>query len=218
MNNVDANPAKDFPLVISLVGFLGFFLLSHFSRQFSSLFGLVVLLGIGFPVYWAFYTRNWKSLGFGNGKFPLALKWGLIAGVLSSLLGILIINDFSMPDQLGKQLLVGIPLWILIISPFQEFFFRGWLQSSLSTRLGKHWGLLISNLAFTAWHYLSPIVDLAEFPLRSWTGLISTFLAGLIYGYAFQRSQSIIAPWLGHAISGIIFLIIGAMDLLQVIT
>jgi membrane protease YdiL (CAAX protease family) len=217
MNNVDTSPAKDFSDPISLISLLGFFLLSHFSRQFSSLFGLVVLLGIGFPLIWAFYTRNWSCLGFGKGKLSQALKWGIPAGVLSSLLGTLVINDFSMPDQLGKQLLVGIPLWILIISPFQEFFFRGWLQSSLSIRLGKHWGLLISNLAFTAWHYLSPIVDLAEFPLRSWTGLISTFLAGLIYGYAFQRSQSIIAPWLGHAISGIIFLIIGAMDLLQVI-
>lgn len=218
MNNVDTNPAKDFPGVISLISFLGFFLLSHFSRQYSSLFGLVVILGIGFPLFWGFFTGNWTGLGFSKGKLSQALKWGIPAGILSSLLGTLVINDFSMPDQLGKQLLVGIPLWILIISPFQEFFFRGWLQSRVSSRLGKHWGLLISNLAFTAWHYLSPIVDLSEFPLRRWVGLISTFLAGLAYGYAFQRSQSIIAPWLGHAISGIIFLIIGAMDLLQVIT
>ena len=217
MNHGDTKPSKDFPQVISLISFLGFFLLSHFSRQYSSLFGLVVLLGIGFPIYWGFYSRNWPGLGFGKGKLPQALLWGILAGVLSSLLGTLVINDFSMPDQLGKQLLIGIPLWVMIISPFQEFFFRGWLQSRVSRRLGKHWGLVISNLAFTAWHYLSPIVDLSEYPLRSWVGLFSTFLAGLVYGYAFQRSQSIIAPWLGHAISGIVFLIIGAMDLLQFI-
>ena len=204
-------------LIVSLAGVLIFFLLSILSRKNGDLFGLVVIFGIGLPLCWGFLFRDWVRLGFTKENLSRSLMWGLIAGVISSLLGTLVINDFSMPDQLGKQLLVGIPLWILIISPFQEFFFRGWLQSSLSTRLGKHWGLLISNLAFTAWHYLSPIVDLAEFPLRSWTGLISTFLAGLIYGYAFQRSQSIIAPWLGHAISGIIFLIIGAMDLLQVI-
>lgn len=205
-------------LIVSLAGVLIFFLLSILSRKNGDLFGLVVIFGIGLPLCWGFLFRDWVSLGFTKENLSRSLMWGLIAGVISSLLGTLVINDFSMPDQLGKQLLVGIPLWILIISPFQEFFFRGWLQSSLSTRLGKHWGLLISNLAFTAWHYLSPIVDLAEFPLRSWTGLISTFLAGLIYGYAFQRSQSIIAPWLGHAVSGIIFLIIGAMDLLQVIS
>ncbi len=125
MNNVDTNPAKDFPGVISLIGFLGFFLLSHFSRQYSSLFGLVVLLGIGFPLFWGLYTQNWTGLGFSKGKLSQALKWGIPAGILSSLLGTLVINNFSLPDQLGKQLLVGIPLWILIISPFQEFFFRG---------------------------------------------------------------------------------------------
>lgn len=64
MNNVDTNPAKDFPGVISLISFLGFFLLSHFSRQYSSLFGLVVILGIGFPLFWGFFTGNWTGLGF----------------------------------------------------------------------------------------------------------------------------------------------------------
>ena len=204
-------------LIISLAGVLIFFILSILSRKNGTLFGLVVIFGIGFPLCWGFYSRDWVGLGFTKGNLARSLMWGLIAGVLSGILGLLVLQDISLADQLGKQLLVGIPLWILIISPFQEFFFRGWLQSRVSSRLGKHWGLLISNLAFTAWHYLSPIVDLSEFPLRSWAGLISTFLAGLAYGYAFQRSQSIIAPWLGHAISGIIFLIIGAMDLLQVI-
>ena len=80
MNNVDTNPAKDFSDPISLISLLGFFLLSHFSRQFSSLFGLVVLLGIGFPLIWAFYTRNWRCLGFGKGKLTQALKWGIPAG------------------------------------------------------------------------------------------------------------------------------------------
>jgi membrane protease YdiL (CAAX protease family) len=53
--------------------------------------------------------------------------------------------------------------------------------------------------------------------LTSWAGLLSTFFVGLLYGYSFQRSQNIIAPWLGHAISGVAFVVVGAMDLIQVI-
>jgi membrane protease YdiL (CAAX protease family) len=91
------------------------------------------------------------------------------------------------------------------------------MQSGLTNKLGKWMGLLLSNVSFTAWHYLSPIVDLAPFPLKSWVGLISTFIAGLVYGYAFQRTENIIAPWLAHSISGVLFIVFGAMDLIQVI-
>jgi len=70
----------------------------------------------------------------------------------------------------------------------------------------------LANVAFTAWHYVSPIVDLATFPLETVLGFVSTFLAGLIYGYACMRSRSIIAPWLGHSISGMTFIVVGAMD------
>jgi hypothetical protein len=58
---------------------------------------------------------------------------------------------------------------------------------------------------------------LAPFPLTSVAGLLSTFFVGLLYGYSFQRSNNIIAPWLGHTISGIGFVIAGAIDLVHVI-
>jgi membrane protease YdiL (CAAX protease family) len=46
-------------------------------------------------------------------------------------------------------------------------------------------------------------------------GIASTFAAGLVYGYAFSRCKNIIAPWLGHALSGIAFVFVGAMDFVQ---
>jgi len=136
---------------------------------------------------------------------------------VSSLAGLAVLQERAYVNNLGQQLLIGIPLWVLVISPFQEFFFRGWMQSGLTEALGKWRGLIISTACFTAWHYLSPIVDLTTFPLLSTEGIISTFAAGLAFGYAFQMSKNIIAPWLGHLISGIVFIIIGAMDFVQVI-
>lgn len=71
---------------------------------------------------------------------------------------------------------------------------------------------MIATACFVLWHYVSPIVDLATFPLASVGGIVATVAAGLAYGYAFHRRQNIIAPWLGHAISGLVFVVVGAMD------
>lgn len=34
----------------------------------------------------------------------------------------------SLTPDAGGQLAVGVPIWLLLTSPFQEYFFRGWLQ------------------------------------------------------------------------------------------
>ncbi len=198
-----------------LTGYLLFCGLSWLSRSFYPLFALVVLVGMGLPLIWAWRTGRWMAMGFTRRKPSVALLWGLIAGGVSGLVGLTVLQHHTIPSGLVQQLLIGVPMWVLVISPFQEFLFRGWLQSELNSLLGKWWGLLLATAGFTLWHYLSPIVDMASFPLASTAGLLSTFLAGLLYGYAFQRSDSIIAPWLAHALAGIIFVAVGAMDFVQ---
>lgn len=206
----DVVSARPFSLMVGLA----FFLLSWVSRSIFSLFSLVVLIGLAFPPIWSAAAQ--PGTKFWGKSARAALVWGIGSGVISSLLGVSVLQKVAVPANLGLQLLVGIPLWFLIVSPFQEFFFRGWMQTVFSDKCGKWAGLIAANLCFTAWHYLSPILDLAPYPLQSIPGVVSTFTAGLIYGYAYQRSQHILAPWLGHAISGIVFILIGAVDLAQV--
>ena len=203
--------------VFSLIVGLVFFLISILSRSVYSLFSLVVVIGIGFPLAWDSLSKEWQSLSFFKRNVKKSLVWGIGTGIISSLIGLSVIREITIPNNLGLQLLIGIPFWLLVISPFQELFFRGWMQSRLSDIFGKWVGLLLANVCFTAWHYLSPIVDLSPFPLTSLAGFLSTFFVGLLYGYSFQRSNNIIAPWLGHTISGIIFVVVGALDLVQVI-
>lgn len=211
-------PGKSrYHLFLLIIGFTVFCGISQLSRLYYPLFRLVVTAGITFPLAWGGFTKNWKAIGFSQQNLGKALFWGVCAGIVSSLAGLAVLQERSFVSNLGQQLLIGIPLWILVISPFQEFFFRGWMQSGLAEVLGKWWGLVISTIYFTAWHYFSPIVDLATFPLASTGGVISTFAAGLVYGYAFQMSKNIFAPWMGHLISGIVFIIIGAMDFVRVI-
>lgn len=200
----------------SLIIAVAFFLISYLSKSSTSLFTLVVVIGIGYPLLWNSLSKGRGGLGFFKRNVGESVLWGVGAGIISGLIGTFVFHEINLPDNIGRQLLVGIPLWFLVISPFQEFFFRGWMQTRLSEGLGRWGGLLAANACFTAWHYLSPIVDLAPFPLTSYLGLGSTFMAGLIYGYSFQRSENILAPWLGHAIAGIVFILIGAMDIAKI--
>ena len=200
-----------------ILGFSIFCGISQLSRLFYPLFGLVVVAGIAIPLAWGGITKDWEAMGFSQHNLGKALFWGVCAGIVSSTAGLVILQERSFVSNLGQQLLIGIPFWLLIITPFQEFFFRGWMQSGLTEILGKWWGLVISTICFTAWHYLSPIIDLTTFPLASTGGIITTFAAGLAYGYAFQMSKNILAPWLGHLISGIVFIIVGAMDFVQIV-
>jgi membrane protease YdiL (CAAX protease family) len=198
--------------VLVLVSYGVYCGISWLSRSIYPLFVLVVLLGIGIPLAWGGYTRDWASLGFSRRRMGTGLLLGLAAGIVSGAAGLAVLRDRSIVRDLVQQLWIGIPFWFLIISPFQELFFRGWIQSGLEGVLGGWWGLIIANLGFTVWHYVSPIVDMSTIPLASPGGFTATFIAGLAYGYVFHRSQNVAAPWLGHAISGLIFVAFGAMD------
>ncbi|MDO9086413.1 MAG: CPBP family intramembrane metalloprotease [Anaerolineaceae bacterium] len=115
-----------------------------------------------------------------------------------------------LPTQLGLELAVGIPLWLLVASPFQEFFFRGWLQTQWERGMGKGRGLVVTTLAFTLWHYCWPLASDTAVPLYTIQGVVAILVSGLVYGFCFQRTGSIFAPWLAHAVSGVVFLCIGA--------
>jgi membrane protease YdiL (CAAX protease family) len=151
--------------------------------------------------------------GFTGQNAGSAIRWGLVAGVVTSLIGFVALPERSLPPNLGLELTVGVPLWLLVARPFQEFFFRGWLQPRLEEGLGKAAGLLAATAGFTVWHYCWPLAAESSVPLTTLGGFAATFGAGLVYGYSYQRTGSILAPWLAHAFSGLAFLIMGAGSL-----
>lgn len=54
----------------------------------------------------------------------------------------------------------------------------------------------------------------ATLPLTSLLGIASTFLAGVLFGYLRDRTDSVVAPWLAHAIGGLALVFIGRMTFL----
>ena len=103
------------------------------------------------------------------------------------------------------------------MSPFQELFFRGWMQTRLSLILGKNLGLILTSAAFLLWHFFPKFEGTftSTLPLSSGLGIFSTFLAGLLFGFLYQKTENIVAPWLAHAIAGVVLVLIGEMVFIQ---
>jgi membrane protease YdiL (CAAX protease family) len=190
---------------------------SLLGRWLPLAFRLMAVIGLAIPLVWGALTRRWAEMGFTRRNWRPALLWGLGAGVATSLLGFVMVGAPPLASNLGLQLAIGIPMSLLLASPFQEFFFRGWLQPRFEGALGRWGGLLITNVLFTLWHYLAPMAgsSASSFPLNTLLGFAATFVAGLIYGYVFQRTRNILAPWLAHALALVTFIAVGAMVLIE---
>jgi membrane protease YdiL (CAAX protease family) len=207
-------------LVEASVGYGAFCALGTLSRFIPAVFVLFVAYGIALPLVWAALSRNWRALGFSRRHLGSALIWGGAAGMAWAVYTYLIFQQGGpLPQLWGIQVILALPVWLLVMSPFQELFFRGWLQPRLQTVLGKWAGLGITAVAFTVWHFFPELegTATATLPLSSAAGLISTLLAGLLFGYIFQRADNILAPWLAHAIGGIALVLIGRMSFVQYI-
>jgi membrane protease YdiL (CAAX protease family) len=200
-------------LVEALVAFALFCSLTLLSCYAPLALHLTALAGLVFPLVWGKVTGRWADMGFTRQGLPTAVSWGVGTGLISCLIGSLTVPEDSLVPDLGLQLAVGVPGWLLLASPFQEFLFRGWLQPRYERALGRRWGLLVATIGFTGWHYLLPIFGAStqsSFPLHSLKGLAATFAAGLVYGYGFQRTGHIVTPWLAHALAGIMFVALGS--------
>jgi membrane protease YdiL (CAAX protease family) len=193
-----------------------FFLLTALGHSNQAYISIMALMGLGFPLFFAWQTDSWREMGFTRQGLLPALGWGLAAGLLSALVGLWTVNRWTLAENWTMELLVGLPVWALLAVPFQEFFFRAYLQTRLNKLFGKTSGLLVTVIVFTLWHYLLPIFGPGSgstFPINTWQGLTGTLIAAIAYSAVFQRTGSILAPWLAHTIAGIAFLLVGAASM-----
>jgi len=201
-------------LVQAAVVFTLYCLLSLASRFIPILFVLVVGVGLWFPLIWGLCTKDWKRMGFTRRNIGPALLWGLGTGLV--LMGVIwFTTEHKLAPFFALQLIVGVPIWLLIMSPFQEFFFRGWLQPRFQDALGVWPGLLVTAIAFSLWHFFPLFEEAQIVPIRSPTGVAYTVGMGLVFGYIFRRTGNIIAPWLAHFLAGLILIMSGAMTFVQ---
>jgi membrane protease YdiL (CAAX protease family) len=194
-----------------------FFLLTAFGHWNQAFISLMALMGLSFPLAYAWKTNCWMEMGFTRRNSLPALGWGLAGGLVSALTGLLVVGRWTLTENWLMEMLIGLPVWMLLAVPFQEFFFRAYLQTRLDKLFGKAAGFVTAVVVFTLWHYILPIFGPGSgstFPVNTWQGLAGTLVSACVYSYVFQRSGNILAPWLAHALPGIAFLLVGAASMI----
>jgi len=145
---------KSRKLLEAIVAYLSFCGIGLISRFIPVAFLLFLLFGIAFPLLWAKISKDWEAIGFTKRNLSKALWWGLGIGIVWGVYTYAVFRgDEPLPPLWGLQVVIALPIWLLVLSPFQEFFFRGWLQARFQVTLGKWWGLVVTSLAFTFWHF-----------------------------------------------------------------
>jgi membrane protease YdiL (CAAX protease family) len=212
--DAESRNAKRQALAEAVTALVAFCALSLLSRLVPLLFLLVVGGGLLFPLIWGVFTKDWKSMGFTRRNLGPGLLWGAGGGLLLMVV-IWYTTEHRLAPFFGLQLIVGIPVWLLIMSPFQEFFFRGWLQPRFENALGLWPGLVATSISFAVWHLCPPFEQAQIVPIMSLYGMVFTTVMGLIFGYTFCRTRNIMAPWLAHVLAGLTLVLSGAMTFVQ---
>jgi membrane protease YdiL (CAAX protease family) len=106
----------------------------------------------------------------------------------------------------------GFALWLflgnLINSFMEEGLFRGVMLTHFRLRLSPWRANLLQAVVFGLWHLAWPIwrlvyghADLAAVSSEAIVIVLASTVSGLAYGYLFQKTDSLWAPWIAHTIS-----------------
>lgn len=203
-------------VLTTAAGYAAFVALGVASRFFPVCFVLMVLAGLVLPIIAVRRERPARTLGYTRRNLRRSLLWAGGIGVLMGVLTIGLHGTRSQPLP-GVQLVLGLVIWVAVMSPFQENVFRGWMQSRLEAAWGLRPALLTTSVAFAIWHLAPPLAGTSTTAINiaSPAGLLSALVLGLLTGLARQRTQSMVGPWLGHALAGLALVATGQMTLLQ---
>lgn len=190
-------------VVITVIAGLVFPLLvrsGSISEGFSMFLSYTVQFGV--TIIYALYikrlrTGGQKLLRFGFGKVnPAIILWGLVMLCATTLViePLLDLLPSELLDMLNQQMGKGgwMMLTAVAMAPLcEEILFRGILQDSLTRKFGPWRGILIASAIFGVVHIVPQQV-------------INAFFVGIVLGYIYYRTQSLIPVIIIHALNNAI--------------
>jgi len=221
---------KPWILVITLFLLAVFFkYIDNFALRLDELVGEAILtkaLGLLMVfLYLRWAGRSMKDIGFQShylGKILLLAGLGFILvyviAFLAQLVAFqsagekvqLVITAVDPKTGMTGGLLFG--LWMLaanlINSAMEEGLFRGVMMRHLMIRLSGWGAILVSAGFFAVWHlswplrhYLDGTSTLGEAAFEAFTLMLATFIAGIVYGYLYLKTDNLWGAFLGHTIN-----------------
>jgi len=160
---------------------------------------------------------------------PPAWRWSLQVGLLCGVAGagIIIVAFIGLQQVLAleailasllqsfrvrREVYLAVALAIIVVNPFlEEYFWRGfifrWLTARAASPRAQRVFLILTGLFFALHHTL-----IIRGWFNWWQFILSTFflaLAGMLFNWMYQRSGSIIASWITHALADLAIVGIG---------
>lgn len=135
----------------------------------------------------------------------LGLQWGQGTGRVCAIWLLLPVVTFGVLMGMGKlpaQTLARRLLGNMLQNGFfEEFLFRGALQSRLAKVLSLAWALVTQALLFGLWHLNANLAMFdGDWPSAVAWCIVSQAMIGLLFGILFQRTRSLIAPSVVHVL------------------
>ena len=181
-------------------------------------FKLLPLIYVLVPLfYWALpFLISWRTERKGPGSLGLTFrKERCITYILYALFGFILliirlgvtfyfkIHFAGDPSRVvlshPENLIKGLIIQIMAVGLPEEIFFRGYLMSRFCNWLGDCKGLVLSSFIFGIGHTTSRIAQFGlNYALSSTLIGVSAFIGGLIYGYQYLRTKSIIPSTIAH--------------------
>lgn len=187
-----------------------------FISSFEIWVGISLIIAIGLVYLFRKYIdkKSFKGIGLDFSKcYPDAVI-GAFVGIFLVSVGALLIFYFHGIEWIDivantRELFTSAVL-LLMVAFSEEIVFRGYVLRNLMKSFNKWVALLISSTLFTLVHVSNPDVP--------WTGLLNTFLGGLLIGITYINTRSLWLPisfhftWnfmqgplVGFSVSGISF-------------
>lgn len=146
---------------------------------------------------WHIYQKrlNFSELGFKRDKWLKYILIGIAIGIPIGMAEYFILRPApAFPTFEMKYLFRDMIYMLFFVGLGEELLFRGLVQRDLMKALGWKSGLILASLLFAVMHLT----------WRSIPELVFVFFAGLLLGYLYYRTKSLVAPIVIHATGNVI--------------
>ncbi len=186
---------------------------SRLRELFAIIILVTLLLAVDVNYYWAMAITLFMLINFEWDRhenlhvlgITKKRAWEAIKVQLPfTIVGVIVLAGYAFFVGWGVRvpgILEYLAYWIISV-PLQELLVRGYMQSVLREHFSRFNTVFIASLIFALAHYFSDTE--ATYILMG-----GTFVAGMAWGWFYEKERNLIGPIVSHTILGtIIFLII----------
>lgn len=212
-----------FPSLVTWLYFIGLADSGGTAQQVAMLVGKLVQFAL--PLAWVLLIRRqrfeiclrprgvWEGLGSG-----LLILAAILAGyhLWFAPAGYLTAGAAEITGKLSSLGVRTLPAYValsvfysLIHSFLEEYYWRWFVYGKLRQLIPAPAAIVVSSLGFMAHHVIVLAFYFGWFSLQTWLFSLAVAVGGALWAANYQRSGSLLGPWLSHALADAAIFLVG---------